>query len=287
MIVTRLMGGLGNQMFQYAAGKALAQKLNTSLELDLSFLHKKNGIETKRDFALDVFRLKPVFLSETLYPDFLKLKENRMFRIINRKAPFLLSRHYLSEKRFPFDPDFFNSKNNTFLDGFWQTEKYFKDISGLIRTDFEFTLPLDSRNAALSAEISSSDSAGIHVRRGDYVNDKVTNAYHGVCGIEYYRRGVEELSRIYPDLRWYVFSDDAKWVRENLSFIPGMSVIDHNTGSSSYKDMQLMSQCRHQIIANSSFSWWAAWLNKNKDKTVIAPEKWFLKSGIDTSDIYP
>jgi hypothetical protein len=287
MIATRLMGGLGNQMFQYAAGKALAQRLGTSLELDLSFLNKNGGIETKRSFALEVFRLKPVLLNDPLSAEFLRMKEQQFYRVLNRNFPALLSKHYFAETKFSFDSRIQDQKNNTLLDGFWQTEKYFKESAELIRADFEFAIPLDPRNAALVAEITSSDSAGIHVRRGDYVKDKITNAYHGVCNVDYYRKAMEELQKVFPDMRWYVFSDDADWVRTNLTFLNGMTVVDFNTGAESYRDMQLMSLCRHQVIANSSFSWWAAWLNRNKDKTVIAPEKWFLKSGIDTSDIYP
>jgi hypothetical protein len=287
MIVTRLKGGLGNQMFQYAAGKNSAQRLGVLLALDLSFLKQEPKAWAKRDFELDVFQLKPNFTPADEVAAFLKLKEKRLYRVLKRKLPGLFSRNCFVEKSTRFDPAFLDLKDNTLLDGFWQSERYFKENESAIRADFTFRNIPEGRNAELATEITDKLSIGIHVRRGDYVKDPVTNAYHGVCSTDYYLKALSVLTARYPDLHCFVFSDDAGWVKKNLTFLPNMTCVSHNTGKDSYLDMQLMSLCRHQVIANSSFSWWAAWLNTNKAKTVIAPEKWYAKPGAEAPDIYP
>ncbi|HEV7229989.1 MAG TPA: alpha-1,2-fucosyltransferase [Bacteroidia bacterium] len=286
MIAVRLKGGMGNQMFQYAAGRSLAQHLNTSLFVDLSFLRLK-GTWTPREYELGVFAARPQFLSPEEAESFLKLYSDPMRRRTKRFLPFLYSKTYFPEKHFQFDPLFFEQKDNTYIEGYWQSEKYFKRVESLIRTDFTFREPAGDRNARLASDMRSGETVSLHIRRGDYVKDAGINSFHGVCDIGYYKQAVEYLNQRNTGLRYFVFSDDADWAREHLSFIPGMTCVDHNHGAESYRDMQLMSCCKHHIIANSSFSWWGAWLGENEKKTVIAPEKWFQQPGVILSDIYP
>jgi hypothetical protein len=287
MIVVKLMGGLGNQLFQYAAGRSLAQKRGTSVVFDTTFLNKQTDAWTKRQFELAVFSFQPKFLPVAEVSGFQVMQDNALRRVADGYFPFLFSKHYFKEKKFAFDPNVLTQRDNTLLDGFWQTERYFIEQEALIRSELKFSKPFDGLNADLAKRIQASQSAAIHVRRGDYILNKTTQAFHGSCDIDYYKRAVADLSSRISDLDWYVFSDDATWVKEQFQFLPNMQAIDHNTGEQSYADMHLMSLCKHQIIANSSFSWWGAWLNANPSKRVIAPAKWLAKEDIDTSDIYP
>jgi hypothetical protein len=169
-----------------------------------------------------------------------------------------------------------------YMMGYWQSERYFLEQQKSIREDFRFRQAFAGFNAALAAEMSSSPSVSVHLRRGDYLSDQIMD----VCSLDYYRAAAKYIEESIGRPTYYVFSDDTDWVRSHVDFLPGATFIDHNKGLDSHKDMQLMSRCKHHIIANSSFSWWGAWLNPSPHKIVVAPSTWF-RHGRDDSDHVP
>jgi len=288
MIIVQLYGGLGNQMFQYATGRALSLKNDTDLKLDLhAFESYSKGI-TKRKYKLDIFNIKTKFAS---------IKEVEEYTIPS-KIMYLLNRNlklptnpysstYIKEKTLNFDESVMKLSKKIYLDGYWQTEKYFKNFDKQIKIDFIFKSEPSSKNKVLLEQIKSTNSVSIHVRRTDYVSDKETNEFHGVIGTEYYRAAIVLLSQKVKNPRYFIFSDDISWCKINLKFIKDAVFVDYNKDDKSFEDMRLMSKCMHNIIANSSFSWWGAWLNNNPNKIVIAPKKWFNDPTVGVKDRVP
>lgn len=256
MITVKLMGGIGNQMFEYAFGRYLAQTNGSELCLDLSFLEGTQKGVTRRKYELDAFNIKAGLVSG------------------NSKGT------HIKESSVRFDPKLLELKGDLCLDGYWQSEKYFMPVEKLIRQEFSFKEALDT--------VPPNESVGVHVRRGDYVSDKRTKEFHGCCGADYYAKASAYVLEKCPDPVFYVFSDDIGWVSANMTF-PGKTVFVKGDSAAPAADMQMMSRCSHQIIANSSFSWWAAWLNDNPDKIVVAPKKWFVdeKQNIFAADLIP
>ena len=285
MIIVKLMGGLGNQMFQYAAGRSLALRLNTALKLDLSFLEGNQTGNTPRTFALNCFAINAdkAPCRETAI---MKGKRTTLLGAIVARCTQKTCRYTVfREKQFNFDPTFFSLKDNVYLEGYWQSERYFKDIKGNILEEFRFMPPLDGLNLALAEEIGEVDSVSLHVRRGDYVTDKNTSEMHGACSLEYYQIAVERVTQSLKDPSFFLFSDDPEWVADNIKLRYPTKYITHNVGRE-YEDLRLMSLCKHHIIANSSFSWWGAWLSANHEKLIIAPQKWF-NNIVNTNDLIP
>jgi hypothetical protein len=288
MIIVKLMGGLGNQMFQYAIGRNLSALHKTDLKLDLSFLKiDPKGTYTKRNFELEIFNIKAGIASEKDCAPFLRRAGNKYIRTIQRKLPVIFNKTYIAESGHFYHKEFMSYPREAYLDGFWQSEKYFKASEKLIREDFTFKKELGGLNRELAEKIAGVNSISMHVRRGDYVMNEQVLAYHGVCGVEYYRNALEAINEKNTKPELFIFSDDSEWCRQNLKFDANCVYVDHNKGDQSYIDMQLMSLCKHNIIANSSFSWWGAWLNANPDKKVVAPAKWFNDPNAQTPDIYP
>jgi hypothetical protein len=172
-----------------------------------------------------------------------------------------------------------------YMEGYWQSEKYFKSVAELIRSEFTFATALNAINEKYAAQIAVSNSISLHVRRGDYASNPRTLAIHGLLPLDYYHRAVDFISQRVPDPTFFIFSDDMNWVRENLRIPHPCHFVTCNSAGDSYNDMRLMSMCRHHVIANSSFSWWGAWLNPSEDKIVIAPKRWFTER--DSSELIP
>ena len=181
------------------------------------------------------------------------------------------------------------SKNkNLYLDGYWQCENYFLDIREELLVELSIKSSLSKKTIAIDNLISKSTNAvGLHIRRGDYVTNQETLKIHGICSLEYYYKAISLLEDKLGDCHYFIFSDDTEWAKANLKIKGDMTIVDHNDGLKSYEDLYLMSKCDHNIIANSSFSWWGAWLNVNKSKIVIAPRKWFNSLDLDDSMIKP
>ncbi len=271
MIFIKLSGGLGNQMFQFAFGLALAKKHKQPLYVDLSFLlnRKLEGV-TFRDYELKVFEGNPKVINKSI-PAFLEVFSSVCNRV-QVKQPLYKK---LDESTFSSTSELSPFINHVV--GYWQSERYFIEAENEIRKAFSFAIAPSVENQQVLKQISETISVSVHVRRGDYVSSPKNLAYHGVCGLDYYERAIAYVQQKIPEACFYVFSDDPSWVQSHLSF-GGATVhfVTHNSGANSYEDLRLMQHCQHHIIANSSFSWWGAWLNKRPDKLVIAPSRWFV-----------
>ncbi len=288
LIISQLIGGLGNQMFQYAVGRALALPMGIPLRLDISGF---DGYELHQGFELHrVFNCNATLASTDEVRSVLGWRCAPMVRrILSRPQLALLrGKAFVVEPHFHYWPGFRDILPTAYLQGYWQSSMYFADVEAVIRADFAFREPLSEINTTVVRKIDNAKAAvSLHVRRGDYVVAGRAHATHGLCSIDYYRSAVRFIAdRIEEEPVFFVFSDDIAWARDNLCFDYHCHYIDHNRGSESYNDMRLMSMCHHHIIANSSFSWWGAWLNPRSDKLVVAPKKWFANK-TDTKDLFP
>ena len=286
MVILKLQGGLGNQMFQYAFASLLAKKNKTEVYLDKTFLSRKKKIGfTIRNFELHVFNNNYNEASKKQLSLFYKLSFlNKIKKRLNLNYPKIFN-----EPFFGFNKSALNIKSPVYLNGYFQSTVYFNGFELMIKDLFLFsTDSLDLLNKDLLAKIKNTNTISVHIRRGDYVEDKVTQEFHGSCSLEYYFKAIKLLIDPYKDYTLVFFSDDTDWVKvqfESLSY-PKIFV-DNNKAENSWKDMMLMSSCTHNIIANSSFSWWAAWLNENSEKRVVAPRKWFASSDLDIKKLLP
>jgi hypothetical protein len=279
-VIVRLMGGLGNQMFQYAAGRALSHICGAKLLLDISGY----ASDLLRGFELNRFAVTAQTASSDELAAFSIYSSTK--RRLSKLWPWRRPEIY-REPNFCFDPQFFELKPPIYLDGYWQSEKYFLGIADILRQEFTLSEPLDTPNLDLLKRISAENAVSLHVRRGDYVSNPTTAAFHGVCSLEYYRKAVEYMVEIVEAPHFYLFSDDPNWVKMNLCLKHPCTLVDINQASNDgVKDMLLMRACAHHIIANSSFSWWGAWLGGNPSEVVIAPRQWF-KVNKDGRDLLP
>jgi hypothetical protein len=279
MIVAELTGGIGNQLFQYAAARSLAHKNNVQLKLSINRL-KYNWYY---NYCLQPFNIEENFISAGKEKKLLKANQISL----------------LKEIVGGFNKNFFEQKDNLYLKGYWQSEKYFKDIGPLIRKEFTFKSKPSGKNEDVAGLIQNSESIAIHVRRGDYVTiDTAVKKYGGICDLDYYQKCVDYLSAKVKNPVVFIFSNDPKWVKENLKLNAEAVYVTHNSTrkhfkfennylfrnslilfknfivDKSYEDFRLMSLCKHFIIANSSFSWWGAWLGNHPGKIVCAPSRW-------------
>lgn len=271
-------------MFQYAFGKGLSLKYDTDYYIDVNEL---TTTPCHQGFQLDkIFNITPLFATPKLiHKTFGWRSLPKIRRLLARyralgcaKSKNILiqdltrnSTHYLTL-----------ASNNCFLEGYWQNPTLFEQYNENIVNEFSFKEKLSPENERFSDLISNTKSISIHIRRGDYTNNPV----HGTCSTQYYNDAMNFFAQQYESVRFFVFSDDHLWASKNLPKNHCVEIINNNTGSQSYIDMRLMSKCNHNIIANSTFSWWGAWLNKNADKQVVAPATWF-KSGNYALELIP
>jgi len=282
MIIVRIIGGLGNQLFQYAAARRIAYFHSVELALDISeFQHLED-----RNYCLHHFNI----IERIATHEEVEAGLGKYPKVIRSIAFLWLSnskRRLIKEKHFHFDPAILQAPDNVYLDGYWQSEKYFKDIEGIIRKEYTVKSLPDKINQAMAEKISLTNSVSIHIRRGDYVTKDKTNQFHGTCTLEYYDTAVNELARVIKDPTFFVFSDDIEWAREYLKLPYPVIFVGHNSPEKGFEDLRLMSLCNHHIIANSTFSWWGAWLSTNKNKIVYTPKRWFAAAGCNTDDLIP
>lgn len=288
MVIVKLQGGLGNQMFQYAIGKAISVKHNTAVKLDLSFLLDRSPKESFvfRDYDLDIFNLDVEFSDIQERNKFAEAK-----KWWNQPLDWISSGNfknvYYREKSFEFDFKALRHKN-IYLDGYWQSPKYFMDIEYIIRENFSIKNPLLHNSERVALDIVESNSVCLNVRRTDFVNLENTNKFHGVKENEYFEKAIDLLSSKVANLKIFVFSDDITWCIENLRFGFSTTFLTHEYAGDKFQNyFQLMLLCKHFIIPNSTFAWWAAWLSKNPNKIVIAPNQWFNSNIINMSDLIP
>ena len=273
-------------MFQYAAGRALALSTNQPLLLDLrdfSNYALHSGFELQR-----VFQIVAKEATNSVVREMLGWKSSALARRLLKRRPFswLRGKEFVAEPHFQYWPGIVDLRRDCYLYGYWQSERYFFSVSDSIRSEFTFQAPLTGNNKQLSDEIADCQAVSLHVRRGDYVNDRKTSQLMYACSEAYYQAAIDYIAGQVDQPVYFVFSDDIAWCQRNLRLSSPHFWVSHNSGAESYRDMQLMSLCRHHIIANSSFSWWGAWLNSRSDKIVVAPRRWFAKP-INTSDLVP
>lgn len=268
MIIVKLIGGLGNQMFQYACGRAVSLKLGTDLKLDISNFDKEGS--PRREYALGVFKISESFASEEeinfLKPrvNFLTQKSPRLYNFLGKRTRYYVD-EFLTGGKIP------DNQKNLYLSGFWQSEDYFEEVEKTIREDFTFKSPLLKENVKWFELINNTLSVSLHIRRTDYIFRPKGRREIVGCSLGYYQRAIEYIinqSKVRPS--FFVFSDDLPWGKENIHY-SGYNFYHLSTSD----DLKLMSECKHNITANSSFSWWGAWLNQNPGKIVIAPYPWF------------
>jgi len=290
MIKVQITGGLGNQMFQYAVARNLALKNKTKVVVDtISLQHdiKLSKQYSFRDYKLDVYKIKASksYLSNYLNVIYIRNIVYLFQTILNKIGVYLLDNHFVKEKGpFAFDSTILEKNSSLYLIGYFQTEKYFTDIRNIILDDFSLIKPLSSKAREWEEKIKNSPiSISIHIRRGDYVDSD----YHALQNLDYYDNAIEIIKKQTGNgVFLFVFSDDIAWVKQNIKtkdtifFVSSPQIKD-------FEEMYLISICKHNIIANSSFSWWGAWLNKNSNKVIVAPKKWVVDPSVDTKDICP
>lgn len=264
MIITKLIGGIGNQMFQYAVARRLALAHQVTLKLDITAFEEY----TLRSYYLNYLGIS----GQIATPE-----EIGMMKAIRHEK----------EAYYHFDPTVLRLPGDVYLEGYWQTEKYFKDIAPVIQEEFQVRDPLSGTNRRLAEAIRESEAVAVHFRRGDYVTNPLTHQYHGVCPLEYYQRAFRQLASQVPDPHFFIFSDDPQWVNEQVRWEVPFTVVATNPPEQSHEDLRLMSLCKHHIIANSTFSWWGAWLAIYPQKRVYAPRQWFYKANLYTRDLIP
>lgn len=298
MIITWLTGGLGNQMFQYAAGLSLAHRRRTVLKLDVSWFREDPEFESHNRYALECLNISEQFATEREI-DRLRgvalTRSERLAAALARRLHFYQHARHLdlrgnrhSASSFAFSPEFFDLPDHTYLEGMWQSEKFFSPIADLVRQHFSFKYPASEAVIEMMRRIGAGPSMAVHFRRGDYIRSPQFAKNIGVLGLDYYHRAVEMLLRRNRELKCFVFSDDIDAVEREFRPDCECHFVRATGEWNAFDKIRLMSRCSHAIIANSTFSWWGAWLGEKPGQVVIAPEAWFAKgSPHDASDLVP
>lgn len=279
MIIVKLIGGLGNQLFQYSLGRSLSIKNNDLLKLDLSDFTKDNP----RSYGLGYFNILENFATEE---DVNKIKKTGFLKIVDNFKPYY-KRSVIKYKGYDFDPNILKLSGNFYLDGYWQSEKYFKDIEDIIRKEITIKEPLADKYANLINNIKNSNSVSIHIRRGDYLTNQKFSKIYNLLDEKYYQSAVNFIAKKISNPHFFIFSDDIEWVKRNLNIPYPKIFVSDNNKTKDYEDLVLMSLCKNNITANSSFSWWGSRLNQNPSKIVISPNKWFNKEDGTAKDLIP
>jgi hypothetical protein len=274
----QLKGGLGNQLFQYAAGRRLSLTLGVPLKLDISFYQRHK----QRVYELDEFCIEAGIATAW------EVARWRGHRFLARIAsPLGLLPRLVMERRFEFDPAILHLQDGRYLEGYWQSYRNFADVAPQIRRELTVRIPPSDADRTLLDGMARCDSVCLHVRRGDYASNPIARQYHGLCTPEYYRIAIEGLAARLRAPELFVFSDDMPWVKQHLRFELPTTYVEHHGVDSAPLELRLMAGCRHFVIANSSLSWWAAWLSANENPIVYAPRRWFADPTINTADLTP
>lgn len=288
MLIVKLKGGLGNQLFQYAFGRALSLRNEQSLILDITHFDAVRSGETPRDYRLHHYAISAKTEVPQAARKLLRMaKKNKLMKSSLVRSLFEI--RSITEKGFEYrdiEPAR-ASRGIWYYDGYWQAPRYFEEIRQTLLQELTPVVAAEDKNAETLGWIKNSSAVSLHVRRGDYVANPAANAFHGLCGLDYYRAAMDHMEKLIASPTYYVFSDDIGWARENIRTRYPTVFVEHNDDRAAHEDLRLMSQCHHHIIANSSFSWWGAWLSPNPDKKVIAPKRWFLDDSMNCTDLIP
>lgn len=255
MITVRILGGLGNQMFQYAYAKALEDK-GYEVQIDISKL-KNYKIA---DYQLDMYHTN--------------IQTSSLLVNILSKTGIIKS---LKENSLAFDDDFLHINDNRYIKGYFQSEKYFSSIRDVLLKQFIIKTKLSINSEKIKNDIlkNQKNTCSLHIRRGDYVSNEKTNKIHGACSVEYYNKAIKTMER--DKTKYFIFSNDIIWAKENIK-VQNAFYVENEKDKIPQEDIYLMSLCENNITANSSFSWWGAWLNQNSEKKIICPKVWFADS---------
>ena len=268
MIIVKIIGGLGNQMFQYSYAKSLQRK-GHKVKIDIS--------------AFDEYKLHGGYQLDKYNIDLKAHPVNFLSKILKKLG--LYKGRLIKENSLLFSNDLLRVKDNSYVEGYFQSERYFSTIRRDIEISFDIKAELSNYTKLTKGLIQdASNSVSLHVRRGDYISNKKANIAHGTCDLDYYQRAMSILNSKFNNVKYFVFSDDIKWCKENLK-INSVIYVDSEEERDPCEDIYLMSLCRHNIIANSSFSWWGAWLNKNNEKIVVTPKRWFDDNNLQKQSI--
>lgn len=297
MIITRLTGGLGNQLFQYAAGFALARRHRTALKLDARWFNDITGWAPHNQYALDSFALPAHLATEAEIRQACGPNLTRSKRWAVSLARTLGLRQWIKRwipstqiyrpAQFAYDSTFETLTNETYLDGLFQSERYFENEDEELKRQFTPRLPLSSAAQRIKSAIQAGPAAFVHVRRGDYASSTRFRQEFGLVGSEYYQRALSLLRTESSGVRFFVFSDEPASIAPLFAGQPDVVIADPEKTLSTVETLEVMRSCEHAIIANSTFSWWGAWLIRHAGKKVIAPHPWFRESTLDTRDVVP
>lgn len=295
MIIIKLKGGLGNQLFQYAFGRRIAIDNNLPLKLDI--VSGYNNDFYKRLYRLKHFNIQAEIASTEDLNKAIILQSpsiiGKSIRFASRFRPYYKN-YVVKELHYFFDTNVLRPNKNVYFDGYWQSERYFIKIKDIILKEFTVKYPFNGINLAIANKIQATNSVCIHIRRNHGIStdgkvdiNAVENIY-GQVSLNYYYDAVKYLSNKFNNMRFFVFSDNPEWAKRNLKLSYPTQFISHNIGKE-YEDLRLISLCKHNIIANSTFSWWGAWLSTNPNKIVIAPKNWVNDNymSIQNKDLFP
>jgi len=284
-VIVRLKGGLGNQLFQFAIGKQLSILNNCKLKLDISSYNHY----TLHDYGLNHFNIAENIATKSEVPLQYSTGNRYLRKLFKLIDPLHQNITIVKEKSLCFDNKIFNLNNELlYLDGHWQSEKYFISITNIIRENLRLKDKITDRYLlSIINKIKKTNSLSIHIRRGDFTLPE-TSKVHGLTSMEFFEKAINYLIKRIDSVEFFIFSDDDQWIRNNLSSLPNSTIIE-GTNEKNYIDLFLMSQCKHNIISNSTFSWWGAWLNPNPKKIVVAPKKWYNIESMNnnTNDLIP
>ena len=283
-VISRLMGGLGNQMFQYAFARNIANKNNANLFFDTTFLDSNIEGIVKRNFDLDIFGIQKNKISTKELSNFFRYGDkfsNKIYNFINKN---ILNKIVYNESPHDFDEKYLKINKNAYLYGQWGSYKYFESIADIIKEEFTIILKNEIVIEHLLDDIKNNNSVCLNVRRADFVN----NSFHVLLGMEYYIKAIEHIDKEVNNPVYYIFSDDIEWCKNNFSFLKNAVFVSHEYAGEKFSSyLYLMIQCKHYIIPNSTFAWWAAWLNNELNKIVIAPNKWYTSYNFELKDLIP
>lgn len=271
MVIINLKGGLGNQMFQYAFGRTLSIKNNDELKLDLNSLDQAKMIgNIYRPFSLAYFNINRDIAS---LPEIASCQKSA--GLLTRVKNILWG-----DQTNLFNQEYLNQIGNLYLDGYFQSPRYFENIRTVLLNEFTLASPLPEYGNKIMEQIENSQSVSVHIRRSDYLSNPQVKKQFGLCSKGYYLKAIDLMQEKIKDVKFFVFSDDISWVKDHLNFSEN-TVFVSDSALKDAEELSLMSQCQHNIIANSSFSWWGGWLNQNTNKLVIAPTPWFNNVNYD------
>ncbi|WP_410501913.1 alpha-1,2-fucosyltransferase [Exiguobacterium acetylicum] len=284
MKIVQISSGLGNQMFQYALYIYLKNEgfnsfIDSKTNYNLSKQH--NGYELEK-----VFHIKPKEINEKMIKKYRLNKESLIDKLLKKIA--INTTYYKEKREFIFDKTILKKKNE-YLKGYWQSYKYIEPVENIIKEQFQFKIDdflLNEVNKKTLSNILKTNSISVHVRRGDYYQGNNINKFGNITTLKYYEKAFKKISTLVENPHYFIFSDDIEWCKKNLKE-KNIHYVDANKKENSFIDMYLMSKCDHNIIANSSFSWWGAFLNSHEEKIIIAPSKWLHGQLYEETEIVP